>query len=91
MRTSSPGFNIVMNDVATACLPPFVTSTWLAPITSPVSRLDFATMASRRSARPAVVVRRVKASLRRGLNYVLGGREVRLAGTVADNGLSSGL
>src|SRR5215218_10317260 len=54
--TSSPESHSVANAVNTACLPPLVTSTWLAAHSKPLSRLVFTAMASRSSGRPAAGV-----------------------------------
>ncbi len=51
--TSSPGSHSAANAVNTACLPPLVTSTWLASHWKPLSRNVFAAMASRSAGRPA--------------------------------------
>ena len=54
--TSSPGSHSAANAVNTACLPPFVTSTWLAAQSNPLSRLVLAAIASRSSGSPAAGV-----------------------------------
>jgi hypothetical protein len=52
--TSSPGSTIVCSASYTACLAPFVTSTWDASQSTPESRRVFSAMARRSSGSPAV-------------------------------------
>ena len=54
--TSSPGSHRTANALATACLPPLVTSTWLPDTSRPESRLVLAAIASRNAGIPAVGV-----------------------------------
>ena len=51
--TSSPGFRITWNAWYTACLPPFVTTTWFGSTSSPESRRVLSTMAFFSAGRPA--------------------------------------
>ena len=50
--TSSPGSHSAANAVYTACLPPFVTRTWPAVQSNPLSRLVLKAIASFSSGRP---------------------------------------
>ena len=54
--TSSPGSHSTANALATACLPPLVTSTWRAATTRPESRSVLAAIASRSAGMPPVGV-----------------------------------
>ena len=54
--TSSPGSHRTAKAFATACLPPLVTSTWLAATSRPESRRVLAAIASRSAGIPPVGV-----------------------------------
>ena len=93
--TSSPGSHSAANAVYTACLPPLVTSTCDAVQSKPESRLVLAAIASFSSGarRPACSggSRTSRARGDRGVDDVLRGREVGLAGPEPDHVLALGL
>ena len=90
--TSSPGSHSAAKAVNTACLPPFVTSTWPACTSNPLSRLVLTAIASlqlgQAAGRRVPVVLRVAAGGDGGLDDVLGRREVGLAGAEPDHVLA---